>query len=677
MRKPLYLWLAMGLASCATAAATALPTYTIAPLGLTDAEHTAPDGTYYSSASDLTESGYVFGQSRRSDPDYAYAGQSAWLFDLATGATTRLGFFDAAHTEDAGYRLSSAGWLSESGHAFGGSTRFKPGDADGVSSGSSAWVYDAHTGITTRLGYFDAAHVRSDGFQLSNVTTANDSGVALGTSQRFAGANARGQSAWLYDPGSGTTARLGYFDATHTLGDGSQLSVPIALTESGFAIGTSRRFTTAETGESAWLYDANSGTTTRVGFFDAIHTRSDGRQSSAPIFLTESGDVVGESLRYGLFSGGQSAWYYDSAAGTTTRIGLVDLAHTDDDGRATSDVLFATESGRVAGTSTRYVFPFFRGVSAWVFDPSTGVTSRVGFYDATHTSSNFTRVSNVTGLTDSGYAIGHSARYDGGATALGQSAWLYDPGAATTTRIGLTDAEHTASSGSQSSSATLVTDSGYAAGSSQRYNGTTGVGNSVWLYDARAGTTTRLGYFDAAHTRSSDGRQLSSVDFLTESGYAGGHSAIAIGGFGSFSAWIYDANDQTQHRIVLSETSDGVSDMFLRYLGEDGLALGGYELFAEDDTSLGDRAFAWTPDDGAFDLGALVLGGLPAAGWDALASAIRANGLAQILGSGMLANGGTLAYLLVEAPEPGTGLLLAIGIVVLTAQRKRTLRMSA
>jgi hypothetical protein len=94
-------------------------------------------------------------------------------------------------------------------------------------------------------------------------------------------------------------------------------------------------------------------------------------------------------------------------------------------------------------------------------------------------------------------------------------------------------------------------------------------------------------------------------------------------------------------------------------------------LFAADDTSLGYRAFAWTPEDGAVDLGALVLGGLTAAGWDRLEWAIRANGLAQIVGSGRLQSGGNLAYLLVAIPEPGTGPLVSIGLLELVARRRR------
>ena len=106
------------------------------------------------------------------------------------------------------------------------------------------------------------------------------------------------------------------------------------------------------------------------------------------------------------------------------------------------------------------------------------------------------------------------------------------------------------------------------------------------------------------------------------------------------------------------------------YLGDDGLALGFYELFDTDDTSLGNRAFAFTVEDGMMDLGSLIDGGLGAAGWTYLADAFRANGSGQIIGAGLLSDmtSGQMTYLLTPVPVPpalylfGTGLLGLIGV---------------
>jgi hypothetical protein len=83
------------------------------------------------------------------------------------------------------------------------------------------------------------------------------------------------------------------------------------------------------------------------------------------------------------------------------------------------------------------------------------------------------------------------------------------------------------------------------------------------------------------------------------------------------------------------------------------------------------HAFAWTLGDGVADLGSLVAGGLGAAGWDRLASAIRAGGLGQLLGRGQLANGSDLAYALAPLPEPGTLPLLGVGLGALVFARPR------
>jgi hypothetical protein len=657
------------------AMAGALPSYEIVPLGLTDFEHTASDGYRSSGASDLTATGYVIGYSQRYNGGYGSPlspyGASAWLFDSASGITTRLGYYDVAHTDDGGVRFSSAGWVTESGYAFGTSTRFRPGDYDGVSSGTSVWVYDAHNATQTRLGYFDAGYTSASGFQRSRLVDVNEAGYALGTSDRFAGANSGGTAAWLYSATTGTTTRLGYFDAAHTQGS-TQFSSASMLTESGYAIGISSRYDVGS--QEAWLYRVGTGTTTRVGLSDVVHTRSDGYQFSTPTFVTESGDAIGNSSRFGgSFNGGQSAWYYDSAAGSTSRVGLVDAAHTRSDGYQSSSAKFATESGYAAGTSVRYVGPA-EGSSAWLYEAGTAVTTRLGYFDAAHTKDDGYQVSQVQGLTDSGYAIGSSLRFDGattGSSGGAQSAWIYDAQAATTTRLGYSDGAHTRDDGYQFSSVSSVTESGYAIGYSTRSGGTTELGRSAWLFDANAGATTRLGYFDAAHTRN-DGYQFSWALRLTDSGYASGRSSRFNGAtpLGQTS-WIYRASDQSQQSVLLSQRSDGYADSFISYLGEDGLALGRYTMFAANDTSLGDRAFVWTPDTGAVDLGALVLGGLSEAGWSALASAIRANGLAEIIGSGDLQSGGTLAYLLVAVPEPGTGLIVSAGLLGLAARRRR------
>ena len=139
-------------------------------------------------------------------------------------------------------------------------------------------------------------------------------------------------------------------------------------------------------------------------------------------------------------------------------------------------------------------------------------------------------------------------------------------------------------------------------------------------------------------------------------------------------AWFYDPVLDQTFALQLSTRSDGYAYSSAAYLGEDGLVLGTYTLFDALDNNLGNRAFYFTIADGLHDLGSLVDGGLAANGWDYLASAIRANGLGQILGYGKLTSqsGGQMAYLLtpIAVPEPSTFLLAAAAFAGLLLPRR-------
>jgi hypothetical protein len=593
----------------------------------------------------------------------------AHAVSLGTYEIVTLGLTDAAHTRSDGYQASFADLLNGSGLAAGYSESFSGADP----LGESTWVYDSATASTTRVGFLDATHTRSDGYQLSSVEFLNESSLAAGYSERFSGADPLGQSAWVYDSPTATTTRIGFFDAAHTRSDGYQFSHIWRLNDSGLAVGNSQRFDGGSSmGSSAWLYDSSGASTTRIGFLDATHTRSDGYQNSDATGLNESGFAAGVSERFdGASALGYSAWLYDSAGATTTRVGLFDAAHTRSDGYQLSLVGAPNESGLAVGYSDRFDAGSFMGHSLWLYDAADQTTTRVGLFDAEHTRSDGYQSSQVEGLTESGLVAGQSDRFGGGSD-LGRSAWVYDSAAATMTRAGFFDATHTRSDGYQYSNFNGLNESGLAVGYSWRFGGGSDLGTSAWLYDDTDATTTRIGLFDAAHTRS-DGYQLSIGHLLNEAGLVGGYSGRFDGATSlGLTAWIYDTATASQYTIVLSTRSDGYAYSALSFLGEDGLALGSYELFDSLDNYLGMRAFAWTAGDGAVDLGGLVNGGLSAEGWSHLEESIRANGLGQILGYGQLASGSELAYLLVPVPEPRMLLLLTVGLGGLALQRRRS-----
>jgi hypothetical protein len=198
---------------------------------------------------------------------------------------------------------------------------------------------------------------------------------------------------------------------------------------------------------------------------------------------------------------------------------------------------------------------------------------------------------------------------------LGYSAWYFD--GTTTRNIGLTDAAHTGNY-VRNSFPNQINENGQVAGFSKRYDGTTELGQSSWLYDPLL--------------------------------------------------------DQT-FELTLSTRSDGYAWTEISYLGQDGLVLGAYQSFDSFDNDLGQRAFYYTIDEGLHDLGFFVDGGLAANGWDWLARSLRSNSTRQILGYGKLSSqtGGQSVYLLTPGtiPEPAT---LALSVLTWLAVAARRLR---
>ena len=199
------------------------------------------------------------------------------------------------------------------------------------------------------------------------------------------------------------------------------------------------------------------------------------------------------------------------------------------------------------------------------------------------------------------------------------------------------------------------------------------MGETAWLYNGA--TTVAVGLTGSEHTRN-DGYKFSDTTQLNETGQVGGFSYRYNGGGTQLGqdAWLYDSQLDQSFSLNLSTRSDGYAFSQAHYLGEDGLVLGTYSLFDALDNDLGTRAFSFSIADGLHDLGSLVEGGLPASGWDYLASAFRANGLGQILGHGRLTSqsGGQMAYLLTPVvPEPSSLLLAALGFLCLATHIKR------
>jgi hypothetical protein len=278
------------------------------PIGLNDAAHTAPDGTRFSSAQALNDSGSVVGQSGRYDAT-GYAGNSAWIYHA--GQTTRIGLIDAEHTFANGVQLSQSFSVNALGHAAGRSDR-------GGSLGQSAWFYDGRQ--SRKIGLIDADHTRADGYRESDVdllATAAD--VIAGHSLRYNGPSAKGQSAWRSD--GIATARIGLTDTAHTSSQGTQFSRALYINASGNIAGYSEEYNggTSVSGRSAWL-DLGS-TTHPVVITEPEHVNANGAEFVNVSAINALGQAIGTSNRYyGNASIGHSAWFYDPVTDRTTSL---------------------------------------------------------------------------------------------------------------------------------------------------------------------------------------------------------------------------------------------------------------------------------------------------------------------------------------------------------------------
>lgn len=506
--------------------------------------------------------------------------------DVPSYTVTRIGLWGPEYAQNGNYYFSAAYGMNDSGAVVGQAYRYS-GSFD---RGRASWLYNA--GRTIRTGFFDATHTRSDGYQLSSPKlTPNALGQSSGTSERYKGSTSIGQSAWFYDGTS--TIRIGLFDATHTRStDNFQSSSVLAPNDMGQVAGDSSRFLNGTTngGSSAWLF--SNGTSTRIGLYDTEHTRNDGFQSAGVRYLDQSGGVAGYSKRYaGTTNMGLSAWY--SLNGVTTRLGMVDASCTRSDGYQESLPWGLSSTGKIVGESLRYSGTTDMGKAAWLFDGTN--TIRVGLLGANYSRSDGYQFSFAEHVNNLGQVAGGALLYSGN-DRIGTASWIQT--GPTATRIGLYDAQHTSTYGVQVSLVDELNDNGQVAGLSERYSGTLDRGQSAWLYTG--GITRQIGLTDQVHF-SDDDYHYSQVRSMNNDGQVAGIT-YRYGGMTQMgqSAWVYDPVLNQTLNITPSVRSDGYAYAKAN-VNEHGLVSGTYEKYIGNWLE-GVRAFVWTRSDGLFDL---------------------------------------------------------------------------
>ena len=572
---------------------------------------------------------------------------SAWASDVNTGITHQIGLYDGAHALPnvaagaTGPAYVSIGLVvTNAGHVVGLSVNNSDNAARVIldpsigslaslspTMGQSVWIADAYTGDTVRFGLTDAEHtmqaidgVAPGGYQFSTIPEGgvNETGLLAGGSMQFGAVVDEGAgpivhagiSLWVGNANTGKTYIVGLTDANHTSPNGTRagefaglndgglpgLLLTSFVTSEGFVAGNSLNYNSlGDAGNSAWVagYDADSDTyvTTRLGFFgtDAGGRYQDatGLEISAVTRFTETGLVGGYSamLDNPLYVDMQSAWVVDAGTLVRTEVGLLDAAHTLDDGYRQTNLVALTNAGLVAGESTA----FDRGGSdAWVqkvassLDVTTMAAERVGL-DAVAGSTS--RDSYIVGVTESGFVDGETHQ-DLGSGGHVQDTWVaYKDGVHyTTDQVGLTGGTYEEpDTGSRRSEVESVLENGVTLGHSDRYYTVDEVvttSPATWIATRQPTdhyVTTRVGLYDSFHTRS-DGRQHSSFDgFATSnSGFIGGYSTnYGTGVEEGQSAWVVDASDAITRQVGATDGRHTAASG-IRYSGIDGMTESGF-----------------------------------------------------------------------------------------------------
>ena len=698
------------------------PEYEVIRLGLVGGEFANPSGLGSTTLDRFNGTDVVAGVSVRYNASGLTIGHGAWVAGTDTGLTLRVGLTGAEFTAAtavatylAGHQSSAVAFLAGR-YAAGTSLMFNSSDIANTNPGEAAWVANTSTGATTRVGLFSSQYETvtgpnytatqsfrdTDGFQRTLLTGMSELAEAWGVSYIYDSAgNLDGEAAWVADAATGVTQRMGLFGAGYRTSGGAQYSAVRSVMAGGWAAGHSRRYSATNqfNGQQAWVQNIANGSPISIGLFGAdlasgtigttttsvasFFRASDGLQTHQIQATGNGGFVGGYTSRYQTVTYtplGQGAWVYNTAtAEPAKRVGFTQTGYRTSAGSETSNIVNISGNGLTIGTSLRYdpATSASLGRTAFVHDAAnpSAQSQRVGLTGGEFDGVGQFQVSVPKFVTASGFVAGTSDVSPTTTGNLGVAAWSARAGVDNSTiRIGLTPTTFTGGA-TQVSDVSKLTESGYAGGSTKNYAvGGALVGSAAWIANATTGATTRLGLFGTGY--SGNGIQESRLQFLTESGYAAGSSTRYSGANpNGATAWVYQAPTSLFTPIVLSilppgqtavRPSDQYSNTQIFALYESGLVLGTYELFSSTSSlTLGDRAFAWTPTDGAYDLGVEIGTALDTHGWASLQSALFADINGRILGHGTRlsnSNSGDSVYLLTTIPEPRSGLFLFFGL---------------
>ncbi len=242
-----------------------------------------------------------------------------------------------------------------------------------------------------------------------------------------------------------TITALGLLDNNHTRADGHRESGVYGINKAGQILGYSDQFSITDKrtdkqpfspGRDIWLYNGNRSVL--INPTGSRHTGFAGQRKVSKVFFNEAGHVAGNANRYNNSTGnfgnlGTDAWIYDGKR--TTIIGLTDAEHINPRFKfLDNNVISLNQAGQAAGFTNREGTGVDLGRSTWLY--SGGSTSKIGLIDAEHTRNDGYQYGYLEGLfrtsttlNEAGQVVGSSLRFNGAASDLGRSAWLYNASA--------------------------------------------------------------------------------------------------------------------------------------------------------------------------------------------------------------------------------------------------------
>jgi hypothetical protein len=451
--------------------------------------------------------------------------RAQWIPNYQNYTIQRIGLYGPEYTSSTGLQYSEASLLNVPGPFVAGqSSRFRSVNGQVASNGRSAWIYNPITNATVQIGLTGIANTGSAGFQTSTPLFQNAAGMVVGSSTRYASVQQNiGNDAWVWN--GTTTIQIGFTGGVYSGSQGRQLSGAVAQNASGQVTGASNTYSGfIVTGRDSWVW--NGTATVQIGLVGPEHTSQTGSRYSNPRFQSESGQIAGTSSRFDsgdpINTVSQDAWVWST--GSTRRIGLVGGEYLDTVGNQRNDIVLQNDAGQVAGTASRLrgVDEYY-GQDSWTWNGTS--TAQIGLTGGIYTSLTGYQFSTPRLQNQAGQVVGVSLRQTTLSSSENQDAWVWQ--GSVTSQIGLTGGANTSDSGLQYAVPRLQSASGRVAGYSYRYRSADAQnGRDAWAWNGVI--SQQIGLTGGANTGST-GFQNSEPVFLNESGRIAGHSRRYVG----------------------------------------------------------------------------------------------------------------------------------------------------